>query len=87
MKLGTNVNNGMIMYCVYRKQGQGPITLGVTSFDRFYNLPLLKNFRYRFRRNYESCKLKTWYTHGQWAAVSYIPESGLRPYNSWSYIS
>ena len=29
---------------VHQNQGQGPITPGVTSLDRFYNFPLMKNF-------------------------------------------
>ena len=58
LKLGTHIDNGL-MYGVYRNQGQGPITLGVTSFDRFYNLTLLKNVYYKFLRNYESCKVET----------------------------
>ena len=33
-------------------QRQGLITLGVTSLYRFYNLPLMKNLRCRFLRNY-----------------------------------
>ena len=39
---------------------------------------------YRFLKNYEyeSCKVETWYTHGQWAYVSCIPESGPRAYNN-----
>ena len=77
LKLGTHVDHGL-MYHVYCNQGQRPITLGVTSFDRFYNLPLMKNTRYRFLSNYGSCKVETWYTHGQWADVSCISESGPR---------
>ena len=41
LKLGTNMENGL-MYRVYWNQGQRPITLGVTSFDRFYSLPFMK---------------------------------------------
>ena len=36
LKLGTYIDNGL-MYRVYQNHGQGPITLGVASFDRFYN--------------------------------------------------
>ena len=50
-----------LMYCVDRNQGQELITLGVTSLDKFYNLPLMKNCRYRFLRNYKSCKVETRY--------------------------
>ena len=75
MKLGTHIPSGL-MYCVYQNQGQGPITLGVASLNRFYNVPLMKNFCFRILRNYDSCKVQTWYTHGQWATVYCIPESG-----------
>ena len=83
LKLGTHMASGL-MYRVYLNQGQGPITLGVTSLDRFNNLPLMKIFRYRFLRNDVICKVETWYTHGQWADVLCVPESEPRAHNSWS---
>ena len=43
LKLGTHMNSGLV-YCVYQNQGQGPITLGVTSLDRFYKFPLMHFF-------------------------------------------
>ena len=64
LKRGTHMDNGL-MCRVYRNQLLGPITFGVASFDRFYNLPLMKNFRSRFLRNCRSRKIETWYTHGQ----------------------
>ena len=85
LKLGTHMHNEL-MYPVYQNQGQGPITLGVTFLDVFYHLSLVKTFCYRFLRNFESYKIENWYTHGQWAVVLFIPESGPRAYNSWSYI-
>ena len=39
-----------LLHRVYQNQGQGPITLGVTSLDRFYNLPLMKTFVALFSR-------------------------------------
>ena len=36
-----------LMYHVYQNQGQGPIT----PLDRFYNLPLMKNFQLAFLKN------------------------------------
>ena len=86
LKLGTHMDNGL-MYSFYQNQGQGPITLGVTSFGRFYNLRN-ENFHYRFLRNYKSCKSETWSTHGQWADILCTPESGLRAHtgNSWNYV-
>ena len=38
----------------------------------------MKNFHYKFLRIYESSKVGTWYTFGQWAVVLCIPESGPR---------
>ena len=74
------------MYREYRSQGQGPITLGVTSLDKLYNLPFMKNFRYRFLRNYESCKVEIKYAHGKYPDVLCIPEAGPMAYYFWSYI-
>ena len=43
----------------------------------------MKNtFRLKFLRNYESCKVETWYTYGQWADVSCVLESRPSAYNS-----
>ena len=96
MEPGTHMDNGL-MYCVYQNQGQGPITFelnpvvgfksAINEVDRFNNLLSMKNFRYRFLINYESCKVEIWYTHGQWVVVSCLPEPGPRAYNSWSYVS
>ena len=44
--------------CVYRNQGQELITLGVTSLDRFYNLPLMKFFFTLFSRTVRVTNLK-----------------------------
>ena len=85
LKLSTRMYNGLI-YRIYQNMGQWPINFGVTSFDMFNNLPLMRNVRYRFLRNHESCKVETWYTHGQLADALCIPESGLIAYKSWSYI-
>ena len=57
LKLCTYAPSGS-MYRVYWNQGQGPITLGVTSFDGFYNLPLLKKFHCRFSGTMKAVKLK-----------------------------
>ena len=35
LKPGTHMGSGL-MYCVYQKQGQGSITQGIKSHDRFY---------------------------------------------------
>ena len=29
----------VLMYCIYQNQSQKPISLGISSLDRFYNLP------------------------------------------------
>ena len=57
MKLGTHKDKGL-MYRVKRNQEQGRITLGIKYLDRFYNLPLMKNFRYRFSGTMKAIKLK-----------------------------
>ena len=41
LKPGTYMDSGL-MYCLYQNQGQGLISLGVKSPDRFYNLLLMK---------------------------------------------
>ena len=48
LKLGTHMDSGLI-YCLYQNQSQEIIILGVTSLDRFYNLPLMKFFRHTFQ--------------------------------------
>ena len=50
LKLGTHMDSGLF-YRVYKNQGQGPISLGVTSLDRFHNLPLMKTFCRTFLKN------------------------------------
>ena len=80
LKLGTRTDNGL-MYCVNQNQGQELITLGVTSLDRFYNLPLMKNFCHTFLKNCKGYKVETWYIHGQWVDVLCLPESGQRAHN------
>ena len=41
LKRSTHMDSGL-MYCVYRNQSQRPITFGVKSHDKFYNLPFVK---------------------------------------------
>ena len=71
LKLGTHMNSGLLYYA-YQNQGQGPITLGVTSLDRFYKYPLMKIFCHTLLKNCN--KVETWYTHGEKVDVSCIPE-------------
>ena len=47
-----------LLYHVYQNQGQGHITFGVTSLDRFYSLPLMKIFVMLFSRTVRVTKLK-----------------------------
>ena len=68
LKVGTHLDNEL-MYHVHQNQVQGPITLGVTSCNRFYNLPLRKHFRHTFLKNCKGYKVETWYTHGQWVDI------------------
>ena len=79
LKLGTHMDNGL-----NQNQGQEPISLGVTSFDRFYNFPLMKKFCGTFLKNCKGNKVETWYTYGEWVDVSCILESGPSAHNSWS---
>ena len=60
LKLGTHMDNGL-MYYVYQNQGQEHITRGITSFDRFYNLLIMKNFHHTFLKNWKGYKVETWY--------------------------
>ena len=48
-----------VLYCVYQNQSQGPITLGVTSLDRFYKFPLVKIFCHTFLKNCKGNKVET----------------------------
>ena len=61
----------MLLYHVYQNQGQGPITQGVTSLDRFY---INEKFCCTFLKNCKGNKVETWYTHGEWVDVSCIRE-------------
>ena len=70
-----HMDSGLI-YCVNQNQS---IPLGVKTIWH-----KIKKNHYRFLKNYESCKVETWYTHGQWAVVSYKPVSRPRAYNFWS---
>ena len=57
LKLGTHMDSGL-MYDVYQIQGQGPITLGVTSLDRFYNFSMNDSLVTLFSRTVQVTKLK-----------------------------
>ena len=48
-----------LIYHVYKNQGQGPITLRVTSLDKFYSLPLMKNVCHTFLKNCNGYKVET----------------------------
>ena len=41
----------------HKNQGQWPITLGVTSLDRFYKFPLIKKNCYTFLKNCKHVKV------------------------------
>ena len=45
-----------VMKVLWQNGGQGPITLGLMSFDSFSNFAILENFHNRFLRNYKSLK-------------------------------
>ena len=73
--LGTHMDSGQ-MYRVYRNQAAA----AYLSLYFFIFLSLqcsnFKMFRHTILRNCEACNVDTWYTRGQWADVSCIPESG-----------
>ena len=73
--LGTHVDSGQ-MYRVYRNQAAAAYLS--LYFFIFLSLQFtnIKIFRHSFLRNCEAWKVDTWYTRGQWADVSCIPESG-----------
>ena len=77
LKLGTHMDS-WLLYCVYQNQGQGPITLGGTSLDRFYNYPIneKKNVTL-FSRTVRVTKLKPG-THIEWVDV-FVCVEVLRP--------
>ena len=83
LKLGTHMDSGL-MYRVYQNQGQRPVTPRVTPLHRFYNLPLMKNFRHILLKNCKGYTVETWYTHGQWAVIMCLPESEPKANNSWN---
>ena len=64
------------MYCVYRNQAAAAYLF--LYFFIFLSLQFsnINIFRHNFLRNCEALKVETWYTCGQWADVSCIPESG-----------
>ena len=74
LKLCTLVDSGK-MYRVYRNQAAIYSSL---HFFIFLSLQFsnIKNFRHTFLRNCVAWKIDTWYTRGQWADISCIPESG-----------
>ena len=72
------------MCSVYRNQGQGSVTLGVTSLDRFYNLLLMKSFRHTFLKNCKGYKVKlgTYMDSGLIYCVLCMLDSGPKAHNS-----
>ena len=76
LKLGTHMDIGLM--CI-PESGLRAITFRVTSLDRFYSVSLMKNFLHIFLRNYESCKVETCYTHGQWLMYSVYQNQGQGP--------
>ena len=73
LKLGTHMDSGLLHH-MYQNQGPGPMTLGVTSLNRSYNLPLMKKICPTFLKNCTGNKVETWYTQVQWFDVSCIPK-------------
>ena len=57
-KLGANMGSGL-MYRVYHNQGHGPITLRITSLDRFYNFAISETFCHAILKSCKSYKVET----------------------------
>ena len=73
LKLGTRTVGRCMVYTWIR------LLLLIRPFiSSFFFLQFLniKRFRHTLLRNCEAWKVDTWYTRGQWADVSCIPESG-----------
>ena len=75
LKLGTHIDSGQ-MYHVYQN-GAAALNLPLI-FRHFSSCPIfnIEIFRHTFLGKYEANKIETCYTHGQWADVSCLPESG-----------
>ena len=74
-KLDTHVDSGQ-MYLVYRNQAAAAYLS--LYFFIFLSLQFsdIEIFSHTFLRNCKALEVETWYTHGQWADVWCIPESG-----------
>ena len=74
LTLGTQVDSGQM----YRVPESGCCCLFVPLFLHFSFSPIfnIEIFHHTFLRNCVAQKIDTWYTRGQWADVSCIPESG-----------
>ena len=73
LKLGTYVDSGQ-MYYVYRNQAAAAYS-SLYFFICLSPIFNIKIFRHTFLGYYEA-KIENWYTRGQWADVSCIPDSG-----------
>ena len=74
LKLGTHVDSGQ-MYHVYRNLAAAYLSLCFFIF-LFLQFSNIKIFRHTVLMSCEALKIETRHTHGQWADVSCIPESG-----------
>ena len=50
--------------------------------ELLYSFAINEKLCHTFLKNCKGYKVETWYTHGQWANVLCIPESGPRAHNS-----
>ena len=75
LKLGTHVDSGQMYHIYWNQAAAAYLSL---YFFIFLSLQFsnIKIFRHTFLRNCKAWKVETWYTHGQWADVSCLPESG-----------
>ena len=74
LKLGTHMESGQ-MYRVYQNQAAAACS-SLYFFIFLLQFLNIEIFRHTFLRNYLDSKVETWYTHGQFADVLCIRESG-----------
>ena len=72
LKLGTHVDSGQ-MYPVYRNQAAAAYS-SLLFLHFSFQFHAIKFFITLFSGTVRPRKIETWYTHGQWADVSCIPE-------------
>ena len=79
LKLGTHMDS-RLMYSEYENQSHGPITLWITSLDRFYEFPLMKNVCRTFLKTCKGDKIETWWQMERGLMYRVCRNQGKDPY-------